>query len=93
MQRTLGFYPVSTTTAPELDEDATSEIEQLLEEIEYAKSRLLACLELEEGLEPNPGEEVIFEADCAGPGLENDLRNLRAESMERIQEIKEEGHI
>jgi len=63
--------------------DKLDKIDELKKEIKDDEEALLECLEDELDLEPEPGEEVIF--DCSGPSLEEDLSWARAENEPEIR--------
>ena len=93
------FTPEQQAAKSELERaaiaDTEFEIEEKLEEIERLKKEirddeeaLLNCLEAELDLEPEPGEEVIF--DCSGPIYEEDLNQTRAENEPEISRLESE---
>ena len=64
-------------------EDKLDKIDELQKEIKDDEEALERCLEDELDLDPEPGEEVIF--DCSGPSLEEDLSWTRAEHEPEIR--------
>ena len=88
------FTPVQRATKSEREresiidieleiEDALEKIEELKKEIKDDEEELEDCLHDELDLEPELGEEVIF--DCSGPSLEEDLSWTRTENEPEIR--------
>lgn len=69
-------------------EEKQERIMELKKEIGDDEESLLNAEEDEIDLEPDEGEEVIF--DAATPQLEADLEYMREENEEKIRELEEE---
>ena len=64
-------------------EETLEELDKLKKEIKDEEEDLERCLEDELDLDPESGEEVIF--DCSAPSLEEDLSWTRAENEPEIR--------